>query len=166
MITDEFKKYLQEIQQFDCKTVDPFKDPWASGNFVFGYFENTDQLQNGAIASLPALSKKKIEQNLKKLKEAQTLFLNFDRTYTNLILKSKTDLLTVTHLKKQMTPFELTGCDVKLANEFFLIAIYDTFRYRLHSLVDLINKTEDFMTEINFIEQHPLEKKNSLQQTS
>ena len=162
MNTDWYKTYLQDLQHFVCNTVDPFKDQALAGNYVFGYVENTDQLQNSAIASLPELSQRKIGQNLKKLKETLTHFLNFDRNYTNLILKSKTYSLKVSNLKKQMVPLELTGGDVKLADEYFLIVLYDTFRYRLHSLVNLINKTEDFMTEKSFSEHHPVKEENPL----
>ena len=160
MKSDEFKKYLLEIQLFECKALDPFKEQMLAGNYVFGYFENIDQLHDAALGSLASLTHKQIEHNLKKLTSVRMLFSHFDQTYAGLLVQSKTDLLTIDHLTKEC-PFELKFVDLKKIDEGFLKSFYDSFIYRFHSLVDLINKTEDFLTEKGLNENHPVEERRS-----
>ena len=147
MNLDEYKKYLSEIQLFECKTVDPFKEQTLVGNYVFGYFENIDQLQERALGSLPDLTKRKIEHNLKKLTQVRILFFNIDHSYADLLLQSENDFLTIDKLKIQLIPFELKCNGLKKIDGEFLNAFYDSFLYRLHSLLDLINNTEDYLAE-------------------
>jgi hypothetical protein len=154
MNVNKYKKYLEEIQLFECKSIDPFKEQGLKGNYVFGYFENTDQLQNEALASLPDISKKGIVQNLIKLKQARAEFLKIDRIYEGLLQQSKTEEITIDYLKKQLSPFELTSADINSIDGFFLNVLHDTILYRLHSLLDLINKTEDYLTEKGFNQFH------------
>ena len=150
MNVNKYKKYLEEIQLFECKTIDPFKEPGLKGNYVFGYFENTDQLQSEALASLPDISKRRIEQNLIKLKQLRAEFLKIDHIFEGLMQHSKTGEVTIDQLKKQLSPLILTGVDIHPIDGFFLNVLNDTILYRLHSLLDLINKTEDYLTEKGF----------------
>lgn len=161
MRVNKYKEYLENIQLFECKTIDPFKEQGLKGNYVFGYFENTDQLQSEALASLPDISKRRIEQNLIILKKARAEFFKIDRIFEGLLLQSKTGEVSMDQLKKKLNPFVLACDDINSIDGVFLNVLHDTILYRLHSLLDLINKTEDYLTEKGLDEFHLITAKTT-----
>lgn len=145
---------------FECKTIDPFKDQTMEGNYTFGYFENTDRLQNNALSSLTGLTKREIQDCLVKLRETRLVFIKIDRIYDRLLLKSGSAPFSFNQLKKEMVSFEFICSDTIAINGYFLNTLYNTILYRLHSLVELISETEDYLTEKNLRERQLKAKKN------
>jgi hypothetical protein len=145
---DGYKKFLDVIQRFECKTIDPFKESSLTGNYVFGYPDDFDLFRDIALKSLPAISKRQIVLNLKKLTQARMEFSSFDHNYPDLLLRAGNTAFEIDHLKALLYPLKLKCRPIKKADQVFIKAFYEAFSYRLRSLVDLINKTEDFLMEM------------------
>ena len=144
-----YTRYLQLLQDFQFRLINPIQNIEPNDNYRFGDIEEINPLKKSIIAELKIAAPGTVKLKLKKLKELNTLFINFDKNYPDLCEKSKGGILKLSDLKKSIPLLLKSDQSDESITLGYLKILYQSILYRQKSLLDLINKIEDLMSGIS-----------------
>ena len=142
-----YTRYLQLLQDFQFRLVNPLLNIEPNDNYRFGDIEELNPLKKPIIAELKIAFPGTVKLKLKKLKEINAQFINFDKDYPHLYEKSEDGMLKFSDLIKSLPLINNEPSGVSLTSSY-VKNLYQSILFRQKSLLDLINQTEDLMAGI------------------
>jgi hypothetical protein len=142
-----YTRYLQLLQDLQFRIINPLQNTDPTGNFRFGDIEEINPLKKFIIDELRMADPGNIKLKLKKLKGLNEQFIDFDKNYPNLYEKSKDGRLKLNDLRKSLPLLQKKDQPDEDPTAEYVKTLYQSIVYRQKSLLDLINQTEDLLTD-------------------
>jgi hypothetical protein len=110
------------------------------------YSVELKNLQQNAYNELITFSVHDIMHTLRSLKRFKAQFMKFDEDYPGLVANSEAGFLSYADLRGKIHPLlNLVGIPETNISFTLLKVLYSSILYKYNSLLDLINRTEDFL---------------------
>src|SRR5664279_3062093 len=140
-----YKRYIQTIENFQIRAINPFQEVWVSGNYRFGDIEELDSLEEFVLKELADATPGTVKLKLKKLRRLNNIMVEFDKNYATLYAKSEKDFLRLTDLTVYLPSMDVSDEPELTIKPEFLKTIYQSVLSRRKSLSELINRVEDLL---------------------
>ena len=143
-----YKRYIEKLENFEIRAIDPFQDIFKNGNYRFGDIEGLEQLKGYIITELREAAPGNIKLKLKKLREKNKFLVEFDENFPELYSKSKNGLLRSTDLTSYLPLLDTSNAQEFIISTQYLKTVYHSVLDRQKSLLELIDRIEDLLVAL------------------
>ena len=140
-----YTRYLQLLQDFQFRIINPLENNDSANNYRFGDLEEINLFKNYIIAELKMAAPGNVRLKLKKLKELNRLFMEFDKKYPDIYEKATEGNLKGNNLIKSFPFLKKMDLPDETLSAEHIKTLYQSILFRQKSLLDMINQTEDLM---------------------